>query len=70
MSIAGASGRALIELLAELGEPFWIVDHVEHRLVPCAREELAVWCDNVDACEDDRGFMNILVGPGITDRAS
>ena len=64
---AGASGRALIELLAELGEPFWIVDHIEHRLVSCGSEELAEWCDNVDACEDDRGFMNILVGPGITD---
>ena len=64
---AGASGRALIELLAELGEPFWIVDHIEHRLVTCSCEELAEWCDKVDACEDDRGFMNILVGPGITD---
>ncbi|MCB1844900.1 MAG: FkbM family methyltransferase [Halioglobus sp.] len=58
----GASGRALVELLATLGQPLWIVDHIEHRLAPSSAGELAQWCDNVDACEGDRGFMNILVG--------
>ena len=64
---AGASGRQLIELLASLCETMWIVDHVEHRLVPCAVEELAGWCDNVAATEGDQGFMNILVGPRAPD---
>ena len=59
---AGASGRALVQLLAELALPFWIVDHIEHRLVPSDEESLARWCDNVDACPDDEGFMNIFVG--------
>ncbi len=61
---AGASGRQLIEKLAELQQPFWIVDHIEHQLVPSTAESLAVWCDNVDTCTGDAGFMNILVGPG------
>jgi len=61
---AGASGRQLIETLAELKQPFWIVDHIEHKLVPSTAEALATWCDNVDACSPDAGFMNILVGPG------
>ena len=26
-------------------------------------EDLAVWCDNVDAWTGDQGFMNIVVGP-------
>lgn len=59
---AGATGRALIEMLASLGLPMHIVDHVEHRLVESTPAELATWCDNVDAWDDDRGFMNILVG--------
>lgn len=59
---AGASGRALIELLATLDQGFWIVDHIEHRLVRSSAAELAKWCDNVDASKGDEGFMNILLG--------
>lgn len=59
---SGASGRELIELLARLQQPFWIVDHIEHRLVASNSAELAQWCDNVDAVVGDMGFMNILVG--------
>jgi FkbM family methyltransferase len=58
----GASGRALIELLGELGQPLLIIDHVEHRLVPSSVSELAQWCDDVDAVSGDAGFMNILIG--------
>lgn len=60
----GASGRALIELLATLGLSMWIIDHVSHRLVASCAAELAQWCDDVDAVAGDAGFMNILVGPG------
>lgn len=59
---AGVSGRLLIELLASLGQPLWIIDHIEHRLVASSAAELAMWCDNVDAVAGDEGFMNILVG--------
>ena len=58
----GASGRALIELLAQLRQPLWIIDHVAHRLVASSAAELAQWCDDVDAVPGDAGFMNILVG--------
>ena len=61
---AGSSGRQLIELLTQLNHPFWIVDHIEHRLVATTVEALALWCDNVDSCPEDEGFMNILVGTG------
>ena len=59
---SGASGRALIELLSTLEQPFWIIDHIEHRLAATTASDLALWCDNVDDCEGDQGFMNILVG--------
>jgi FkbM family methyltransferase len=59
---SGASGRQLIELLALLDLPFWIIDHIEHQLAETTAEELAKWCDNVDASVGDQGFMNILVG--------
>ncbi len=61
---AGASGRELIALLATLNLPFWIVDHIEHRLVLSGAEELARWCDNVDDSPGDEGFMNIFLGAG------
>jgi FkbM family methyltransferase len=60
---AGASGRALIELLATLGQPMWIIDHVEGCLGASSAEDLALWCDNWDRVAEARGFMNILVGP-------
>ena len=59
----GSSGSKLIERLAGLQLPFWIVDHLGHRLVASTADELIDWCDNVDAVPRDAGFMNILVGP-------
>ncbi len=60
---AGASGRALVELLGTLGQPLWFIDHIEHRLIATGVEELALWCDNWERVAGDRGFFNILVGP-------
>lgn len=62
---AGASGRRLVELLAELEQDFWIIDHIAHQLVRVSVDELATWCDNVDDVPQDQGFMNILIGPGL-----
>ncbi|NND67406.1 MAG: FkbM family methyltransferase [Halioglobus sp.] len=62
---AGSSGRELVELLASLGQPMWIVDHLEHRLAASDAAALATWCDNVAATPGDQGFMNILVGPAL-----
>jgi FkbM family methyltransferase len=59
---AGTDGAALIELLQELDLPFAIVDHIEHRLVAVSAAELKRWCNNVDDCIEDEGFMNIFVG--------
>jgi FkbM family methyltransferase len=60
---AGASGRALLELLATLGQPMWIIDHIEGRIAASSAAELALWCDNWDAVAEARGFMNILLAP-------
>jgi FkbM family methyltransferase len=59
---AGTNGATLISLLQELELPFAIVDHIEHRLVTVAAAELKLWCENVDSCAEDEGFMNIFVG--------
>ena len=62
---AGASGRALVELLGTLGQPLWFIDHVHRCLIATGIEELALWCDNWDAVAGDRGFFNILVGAAV-----
>ncbi len=59
---AGRGGGELIDLLAGLELPFWIVDHLEHRLAATTAAELSRWCDNVEAVQGDEGFMNILIG--------
>ena len=59
---AGSSGAALLSLLEQLELPFAIIDHIEHQLVPSTAAELRQWCDNVDACPQDQGFMNIFLG--------
>ena len=59
---AGASGRALVELLGTLGQPMWIIDHTRDQLHPSSAGDLSRWCDNWDAVPESRGFMNILVG--------
>ncbi|WOJ95580.1 FkbM family methyltransferase [Congregibacter brevis] len=62
LQLANSSGRALVTLIANLGLPLWIVDHVDHRLVSSDASALCEWADNVDACTGDRGFMNIYAG--------
>lgn len=62
LRLAGAKGRDLIDLVASLKLPLFIVDHIEHRLVPSDAQALAIWCDNVEATPGDRGFMNIFAG--------
>ncbi|MDG2412082.1 MAG: FkbM family methyltransferase [Halioglobus sp.] len=59
---AGSSGRELIEMLATVKLPMWIVDHVSGGLHATRAEDLARWCDNWDAVPESQGFMNILVG--------
>jgi len=59
---AGSSGEALVNLLRKLGAKLWIVDHVNHELVPTTADHLCRWCNNVDATFGDRGFMNIFAG--------
>lgn len=62
---AGSSGEALVDTLASLDLPFAIVDHLEHQLVPTTADALRTWCNNVDACPEDAGFMNIFVGRAV-----
>lgn len=60
---AGSSGRELLQLLAQLGQPIWIIDHLQQQLEASSAEELAIWCDGWEAVPESQGFMNILVGP-------
>ncbi len=59
---AGSNGRELVEMLATVKLPMWIIDHVSGGLHATSAEDLARWCDNWDAVPESQGFMNILVG--------
>jgi hypothetical protein len=62
---AGTTGSDFVALLATLGLPFYIVDHIEHQLAPVSVDELQRWCANVDECAEDEGFMNIFLGAQV-----
>jgi FkbM family methyltransferase len=62
---AGTTGSDFVALLATLGLPFYIVDHIEHQLAPVSVAELQRWCANVDECAEDEGFMNIFLGAQV-----
>jgi FkbM family methyltransferase len=59
---AGASGQALVDLLAQLQLPCRIIDHSDAQLIDCSEKQLREWVDMVDAEPDNQGFMNILIG--------
>ena len=58
---ANTSGTQLLESLAAIDLPLYIIDHLAYRLMPAKVEELQLWVDEMDADAHNQGFMNLLV---------
>ena len=62
---AGDSGTVLLELIASLGLPCQLIDHIGHTLIPISESQLADWIADVDADPANEGFINLLVGNAV-----
>jgi len=59
---AGSHGHHLLDLLMQLALPIHIIDHIEHKLIPCDEASLRRWIDSLDADDKNEGFMNLFFG--------
>ncbi|CAA0124940.1 Uncharacterised protein [BD1-7 clade bacterium] len=59
---SGSSAHVLLDLLLSYELPLHIIDHIEHRLIPCKESDLRPWIDEVDAAGTNEGFMNLYLG--------
>ncbi|MCY4045929.1 MAG: FkbM family methyltransferase [Cellvibrionales bacterium] len=58
---AGSSAHALLDELIALHLPLYIIDHIQHQLIPCADSDLRPWIDDVNNDPNNEGFMNLLL---------
>ena len=59
---AGFHGHELLDLLLSFGLPMAIIDHIDHRLIPCVESDLRKWVDELDTQPENEGFLNLYFG--------
>jgi FkbM family methyltransferase len=59
---AGFHAHDLLDMLLSLTLPMYIIDHIEHRLIPCVEADLRPWIDSLDVESDNEGFLNLYFG--------
>lgn len=59
---AGDHAHKVLDILLSLQLPIAIIDHIDHRLIPCQESDLRPWIDELDKDSTNQGFMNLLVG--------
>ncbi|MCP4755638.1 MAG: FkbM family methyltransferase [Proteobacteria bacterium] len=57
---AGSSGDELTELLFAFDLDCFIIDHIDHRLIPATKDDLLPWVRETDSDPENQGFMNLL----------
>ena len=58
----GAHADDLLDLLLDLKRPAYIIDHIEHCLIPCTEDDLRPWIKSLDIDAENEGFMNLFFG--------
>lgn len=58
---SGAHGLQLLDLLEQSQLQFFIIDHIQHQLIPTHSEKLKAWINELDATPDNEGFINLLM---------
>ncbi|NRA42040.1 MAG: FkbM family methyltransferase [Pseudomonadales bacterium] len=58
----GTHADDLLDLLLALKRPVFIIDHIEHCLIPCTEGDLRPWIKSLDVDADNEGFMNLFFG--------
>ena len=58
----GSHGHQLLDLLLDLSRPMYIIDHIDHQLIPCSESDMRTWIDSLDVDSNNEGFMNLFFG--------
>lgn len=53
----------LLDLLVSFNLSMFIIDHINHGLIPCTEKDLRDWICDVEANPDNEGFINLLLKP-------
>lgn len=59
---AGHHAHHLLDLLLGFDLPMFIIDHIEHKLIPCKENDLRPWIDELDVDDKNEGFLNLYLG--------
>ena len=59
---AGSHGHKLLDELLSLDLDMYIIDHIQHHLIPCEEHHLRDWIDSLDVDATNEGFMNLFFG--------
>lgn len=60
---SGACGHDLVRLLEELKMQYFIIDHLQHRLIPAQAHHLDEWVSQLADDPLNEGFINLFVTP-------
>ena len=58
---AGSHGDDLLDHLLSFDLPMFIIDHIEHQLIPCQESDLRPWIKSLDEEPENEGFLNLLI---------
>ncbi len=60
---AGSSGHELLEILFSFDMSFFLIDHIEHRLIAVTKIDMLNWLKDIDSIPDNQGFANLFLAP-------
>lgn len=59
---SGCHAHKLLDFLLSLELPLFIIDHINHGLIPCKESDLRPWIDDLENNPENEGFLNLFLG--------
>jgi FkbM family methyltransferase len=60
---SGADGKQLLDVLDDIGMKYYIIDQIEHRLIPAERHHIEDWVNELADEPLNEGFINMFITP-------
>jgi FkbM family methyltransferase len=58
-----SQAHALLDILVGLDLDMFVIDHINHGLIPCVEKDIRDWIIEVEANPENEGFINMLLAP-------
>lgn len=56
----------LLDLLLSFDLSMFIIDHINHGLIPCTEKDIRDWISDVETNPENEGFINLLLKPSFS----